>query len=483
MSSAQSIAPPPSRPIQAGLVSNPSTHAAAQVLEQLLHKDYVAHHCFFNDLGFHDHLSHHLVAAYDMGATPALLKLIYDDEVKEQRPIGRQGEDITEENWTSRLNDRTSYGSYLVFFMDQIAKNGTLETVRRYVMAPEANGNGAAMFARFLAGALHPFLQAGFGVELGQDYMVAQGLAMAAVTAPDFTMAVLDMPSALPELGPPTKGVTLLALLREVYDSPVLTPVLPYKPNATITARFKDVTADPARTDALKRIYSKWSVDASLTEAEFNAKIEECLFQATLLLAATGKPNRAPRLDFFLMHILTSALCLPSLLKALPDPVHKAQLLQGYARASALFIIMRGRPRINVPLLMSYNEHPRPPTPAPGGSAALGDPRVEGETDPWLAIVQNALHHRDARVIKTVRTLYYCAQRYGRTPAGAAIGARGSDGAETHVGTGAMDGTIFVRAAGLVSGALGWVAYGETEGDWDRSALGWDAAWEGQDGQ
>ncbi|KAJ6483638.1 hypothetical protein DFH09DRAFT_949827 [Mycena vulgaris] len=480
-SSARGIAPPAARPIQPGLIHSPSTHASAKVLEELLHKDYVSHHCFINDLGFHNHIPHHLVAAYDMGASPALLKLIYEEEASMQRPLNRQGEDITESNWTTRLGERTAYASYLVFFADEIAMIGVPETLRRYVMVPEANGNGAAMFARFLGGALHPWLQVGFGAELGQDYMVAQGLAMGAATSPEVPQLVFDMPSSLPEPGPPTKGVTLLALLREVYDSPILKPILPYNLNALASERFKQVAADPAHAAELKRIYSTWSVDASLTAAEFDAKAEECLWQATLLLAATGRPNRAPRLDFFLMHVLTSALCLPSLLAALTDPAHKAQLLHGYARATALIVLLRGRPRIDIPLLMSYTEFPRPPLPAPGGRDALGAPAVAGETNPWLAIVQSALHHKDSHVIKSVRTLYYCAQRYGATSAGGAPGARGKDGGETHVGAGALDGTVFVRAAGLVSETLGWVAYGAKAGDWDRSALGWDAAWEHPD--
>ncbi|KAJ7501933.1 hypothetical protein B0H11DRAFT_1855201, partial [Mycena galericulata] len=476
-------APGESVPIQPGLIHTPSTHDAAVILEQLLYKDYVTHHCFFNDRGFHNHLPHHLVAAYDMGATPALLKVIYEDLAPTLRPVDRQGEDITESNWTARLGEHKAYGSYLAFFSEQLSKNGVPETMRKFIMAPEANGNGAAMFSRLLSGALHPFLQVGFGVELGQDFMVAQGLAMGAVTESAATDFVLDAPSNLPEITSTTKGITLLSLLREVYDSDLFKPALPYDPGYLAMFRLTKIAENPERGPELRRIYAKWSIDTTLTGTaaarEFDSKVQECLWQATLLLAATGRPNRAPRLDFFLMHVLTSALCLPSILSVLPDPVHKAQLLQGYARASALFVLLRGRPRIDIPLLMSYTAVPRPPAHAPpGGPDALGDPRGGGETNPWLAIVQNALHHKDAHVLKAVRTLYYAAQRYGGTAPGEAIGARDGKGGETHVGAGKMDGTIFVRAAGLVSDVLGWIAYGEKEGDWDRSALGWDAAWE-----
>ncbi|KAJ7751458.1 hypothetical protein B0H16DRAFT_1548547 [Mycena metata] len=491
-STAQDVAPPSPQPVRPGLVHGASTDAAAQMLGELLRKDYVNHHCFFNAKGFHNHLGHHLVAAYDLGAPPTLLKLIYEDEAPAQRPVTRDGEDITLANWTTRLGEEKAYGSYLVFFADEIAKNGVGQTLKKWLMAPEANGNGAYMLGRLLGGALHPFLQVGFGVEFGQDYMVAQGLALTAITSPEVSLIVLDTPSGLPEIHPPstskaelptTQGASssLLSLLHSVYSSPDLAPILPYDPNALLSARFRAVAASPTHPAALKAIYSQWPLDTTGSREHFAAKAEECIWQATLLLAATGKPNRSPRLDFFLMHLLTSAICLPRMLEVFEDGLHKAQLLQGYARVTALYVILRGRPRIDIPLLMSYSEFPHPPTQAQlpwGGADAVGEPGKEGETDPWPAILQNALHHKDAHEVKTIRSLYYGAKHYGQRPAGGAIGARDEEGKETHVGAGTMDGTIFVRAAGVVSDTLGWVAWGEKEGEWDRSALGWDAAWE-----
>jgi hypothetical protein len=41
----------------------------------------------------------------------------------------------------------------LTFFSDRITQDGVPQTFHKYVMAPEANGNEALMFARFLAGA------------------------------------------------------------------------------------------------------------------------------------------------------------------------------------------------------------------------------------------------------------------------------------------------------------------------------------------
>ena len=60
------------------------------------------------------------------------------------------------------------------------------------------------------------------------------------------------------------------------------------------------------------------------------------------------------------------------------------------------------------------------------------------------------------------------------------IGAFDEEGNETLMGSGDLDGTIFVRAAGIVMETLGWVSKGQKEGFWDRSGLGWEAAWDGE---
>ncbi|KAF7327151.1 hypothetical protein MKEN_00291900 [Mycena kentingensis (nom. inval.)] len=471
------------RPLRDGLVNAPTTPAARAKLLTLLQKDCESHHCFINKLRFHNHLPHHLVAAYDMGATPELLQAIFDEEAPKLKPVDLEGGEVTEENWTERLDQPAAYGRYLEFFAAQIAKYGAGKVIEEYVFSPKANGNGAKMFARLLGGAFHAFLQIGFGLEFGHDGMVAAGLAQTALTESTQPAFYLDQNTDLPLLVvDPVPGTTLLQLLREVYASDLLAPVMPYNPDALLSQRIRDIIAKPERGAELQRIYSKWSLDLSKSPADIDVdvaqKVEECLVQATLLLAATGRRGYAPRLDFFLMHILTSAICLPSLLGALSKPEHKAMVLQGYARASAMYVLLRGRPRINIPLLMSYTAEPKPPVKSSANAEAIGAGLPT--TNPWLAMIHNGLHHPDAHVLKSIRSLYYAATHYGAArPAGSFAGAKDED--EYHDGAGlVLDGSVFVRAAGVISETLGWVAYGKEPGSWDRSALGWDAAWEGE---
>ncbi|KAJ7446125.1 hypothetical protein FB451DRAFT_1376001 [Mycena latifolia] len=465
----------PKKPLKPGVVNLPGgTPASATLVADLVYEDFKAHHCFWNDQDFTNHLSHHILSLHDLGAPAECIQMMYDNEAAKQRPLHHNrapasANRITQENWLGSLGHAGAnmYPDYLAFFSVEISTHGVSGALERYVFSPEANGNGSLMLARFVASSLeHPMIQAGFGIEFGLDFMVAQGLAQAAVTAPE-GVGVMDMPSGVPEIqdGPPT---TLLELLREVYDSPKLAPP-PYEKTIT-RARFEEwMTSNPERDAAICEIYAKWTFDLHPLDPDeyFAAKIEECMWQATLLLGATSKAGRKPRMDFILMHFLTGALLLRAVIDAVQKPLYKAQLLQTYARAFAQAIVLRGRPRIDPTLAMGYPARPLLP-----GDAAAG-----GGGSPWLPLLNNAALHPEAHVIKSMRTLFYCAQQYGRTPAGSVVGAVDAAGNETHSGAEKLDGTLFIRVAGALTEALGWVAHGEKEGSWDISGIGWEEAW------
>jgi hypothetical protein len=295
-----------------------------------------------------------------------------------------------------------------------------------------------------------------------------QGLAQAAVTEPEGA-SVMDA-SGVPEIrsGP---QVPLLVLLRDIYDEPSLEPG-PYPTNGIPPRRL-----DPARSAAIRAVYAKWTFNLH-DAADFTAKIEQCMWQAALLLGATGKADRRPRMDFFLMHFVTSALFLRVVVDALAQPLHKAQLLQAYVRLTAFFVILRGRPRIDCALAMAYPAHPAPPTGLDAAGTVLG---TFGGSSAWLPLLNNAGLHPEAHVVKAIRALFYCAQRYGNTPAGAVVGAVDADGKEMHKGAAGLDGTLFIRVAGVLTSALGWVAHGDEEKEWDVSGLGWEESWRKED--
>lgn len=291
-----------------------------------------------------------------------------------------------------------------------------------------------------------------------------------------------EVKAADPSHRQPSTGRSLLSIFREAYDSPKLQPVMPYDPDALLSKRIRDAMKD-GRPEEIKRLSALWKVDISKGQKELDAKVEELLWLTTLVFAGSGKADRKPRLDFFLMHMLNSTLFVPSLLNAIPTLESKALLLRAIVPVLLTYLLLRGRPRIDAGLLMSYSANPHPPNFESGPepySTAIGDPRKDSTSNPWPVITASVLHAPDPHTLKAIRALYYAAQKYGTTPAGGAIGAFQSNGEETHKGTSKMDGTIFIRAAGVVMDVLGWVSHGQEEGTWDRSGLGWDDAWKGE---
>ncbi|EJU04191.1 hypothetical protein DACRYDRAFT_20805 [Dacryopinax primogenitus] len=493
-----------------GTVNLPGiTFESKALTKKLLERDYVDHHCYFRTNGFHNHLNHHLLAAYDLGAPPALLQAIYDAEASSQRPLDGEGtlKDlvIDHKNWTEYVGKPDAYKAFLEFFSQEIQDRGMTDTFEKYVFDPSANGNGTEMLARFSSGAYHPLIQCGYGFEFQDALIVAEGLAQAAIH-PASAAPVLQEPLC-PPVSPnsnqvhngtrqPAYGKSVLSILRAVYDSDKLIPVMPYDPDALLSKRMRDFLSVPRaeRPAEIVRLCSEWSAPlpsssepAALAafEADLAGKVEECMWLATLLTFATGKKGRKTRLDFFMMHTLTSSLFLAPTLAALKTPEYKVAYLQCWLRGAIMFVILRGRPRIDPELLMSYTAFPQPSRGSQSAQAskdAVGQPGKADQKNPWMQLLASVLYTPDSHTIKVMRSLVAAEQQYGTTPPGGVIGAFEEDGkTETHAGAAKLDGSVFVRAAGVLMDTLGWVDYGQKEGDWDRSALGWDDAWKNDD--
>ena len=92
-------------------------------------------------------------------------------------------------------------------------------------------------------------------------------------------------------------------------------------------------------------------------------------------------------------------------------------------------------------------------------------------------LVEQCLILSECHLTKSIRPLVYHSQRQGATPPGGFVGTTSSSGKETLPGMSKLDGTVFVRSAGVIMEVMGWHREGQKGGNWDRSALGYDEAW------
>lgn len=342
-----------------------------------------------------------------------------------------------------------------------------------------------------------------YGLEFGIDLLVATGLAQTAihkaVLAQFFPYSAArgdNAPASSPSTGPgrqPFTGPSLLETLRQICDSETLASPLPYDPKPFISQRIQAITEGPRAAEIL-RICQQYtlSIPNDASQEELDARLEELIWAGTLLLFATGREGREVRLDFFLMHLVTSSLFLGTTLDAVKDTRSKVALIRHYVPVLVVVMLSRGRPTIRANLVQEWTETPRPVgwdevlgIKRDGGSG-IGDMRNDEDYNPWPALTHAAMHHPDLHVVKAMRTLIFAARKYGDVPPGGVIGAfrpakatsESAKPEETFKGMAELDGTLFVRAAGAMMDYMRWTVCGHpARPDWDRSALGWDEAW------
>ena len=84
----------------------------------------------------------------------------------------------------------------------------------------------------------------------------------------------------------------------------------------------------------------------------------------------------------------------------------------------------------------------------------------------------------DSHVPKSIRPLLHYASLHGNTPPGGFTGVTTSDGKEVFKGSSKLDGSMFVRGAGMIMNVMGWCREGQKAGAWATSPIGYDEVWE-----
>ncbi|EMD35908.1 hypothetical protein CERSUDRAFT_52660 [Gelatoporia subvermispora B] len=458
------------------------TRESNDALVKILKDDYRRWHCFFNDEGMHNHASHHMVAIHAMGASAPLLEAAYQTHVVYMRPAFSSPGSINEGNFHAYLGDEKYYTAYLEFFTAKLLADGVSSTLDKYIFSRSANvGSGDVeppfMLARFHATVFHPMIHAGNGVEFGFLGLVAEGLAQTAIHPPH--LAGLYPLSMWDETGQsdkadeqPVKGGThaftiLARILNDARFSPsaIGLPIPDGEHDHELTRTERVVG------DLIVKYVEQWTVDGG-DARDVARKIEELSWVNVLFYGVGGWGGRATsetgkfKADFFLMHLITSLLFVPSYVAQLS---HRSRiiLLRSYFATCVAWYVARGRPAL--PIRVFYAAVT--PTPvehgAPHATPAKGTLVPENPSpNPWLPLLQSAMVHPDDHLCKLQRALVHFAALYGARPAGHfaafASSAPALEGAE------ALDGTLFVRVAGLTADRLGWMREGQDDMGWDR---------------
>lgn len=375
-----------------------------------------------------------------MGASKERLQEIFDHHASYQRPIPVSIGPITRESFKEHLSNPDAYTSFLELFNIEIKKNGMVDTVRRWVWSGD-------LLARTVGGALHPLIHIGYGLEFEIPGIVAEGLAMMACTE-SFYLPIVGMQpelntsavfpvsaqsaaenatssargyitqlatqltsqlsmldgsnkpkddktrSAASEQAEPSVDTSGVPFLK---DNPLIAAAVGIKNDKTFDGLVSFDTKDKsqvvmksqAAADKIKSYVGQWEIEES-TKGVQKAFRQLHAFALVAYAAAafkTNTPGSEFKLDFFLMHALTSSEFVHQYISKV-SPSEAASLMRSHLSVCIVYYITSGRPGLNVDALLGYN--------SPN--------RNNSSSNHWLDVFNRALKAEEVHVIKAVRS-------------------------------------------------------------------------------
>ncbi|KAK7047452.1 hypothetical protein VNI00_006683 [Paramarasmius palmivorus] len=423
---------------------------STQKLRDLLKLNHDNWHIFYDAVGRHDHMAHHLLALWSLGADAKVLQDAYDVHVPLQSPVGgEQAERITKENVFDHLGDRTYYKAYLVFFSEVVREKGGVAAVEEYVFSDWANfgsknvhGKHPEMLSRFIGGLLHSVIHVGYGVEFGLPGMFVEGLAQAAVTDDNSATVVpeslftVDGTNKSPGKEKNVHALTILG--RALKDNRL---------EVRRTGTVGTYTAPSAACGAASVDHAgDWLLDMQPSPELVQRKIQELEWAITIMCVLAGyEEGKEYNADFIAMHFVTSSLFLGSLVPSL-TPRSQALLLRAYFSLILAVWAMLGKPEPDFGNFFGAPLEFEGPHYIPAPTKFVLAPSTN--PNPWLEILQQAIVHPDDHLAKFQRAMYHYAVKYGSVHAGYF--------ANTELaGSEKIDGSLFVRGAALAAQRIG----------------------------
>ncbi|PQE28606.1 hypothetical protein CJF32_00005695 [Rutstroemia sp. NJR-2017a WRK4] len=322
----------------------PQDKETAAKTSELLQENHEKHHVFFNQSGFHNHIVHHLLTLYGLGAPANIIEKHYKNNASYQRPAVQVEDRViidmsNPEHFSKYLGNEKYYHDFLLFFQQEMETKGWENVLKEYVFAGDARADN--FLGRLFAGFLHPLIHLGFGIEFNQPAIIAEALAQTAVHDDWIVKYLLDAEKAAK---PSNK--TLPELLDAIHADEKLSTAAHWDDGNKI----RDGILARAPEEMLKYA-SQWTVP----EDELEAKTVEMTNAAIYFTACAQNPPKQVKFDFYFMHCVNSSIFFRSI-NALPflTPAHKARLLEWKGRLDLAMYASRRAPKLLLEEVATY---------------------------------------------------------------------------------------------------------------------------------
>ncbi|KAK3370057.1 hypothetical protein B0H63DRAFT_497224 [Podospora didyma] len=317
---------------------------ALEKCNELLVKNHEAYHIFYRDPAFHNHIAHSLLTTFTLGASTEELEDRYNDLTPIQRPIPEIDSPLLAQLDNADVFYKTigqihQYHTFLEFFKQKIAAKGYQAVVLEYVFSRTKVAD--RMLVQLVEGAYHPIIHLGFGVEFDQPAIVAEALAQGAshdrMNIEEVLFAAEKLASASKRNE--KKPTPLIELMHQIRANDRIRTAPKW---SDLGNKMKDGVVGRAG-DEMARLAAEFSMDAT-SEDDVDRRTAEMISVVSYLAGAAHKPTRAVRkIDFFVMHSVTSSIFCTVLARANWIPLaDRARLVEYKARTDMLWYAATG---------------------------------------------------------------------------------------------------------------------------------------------
>ncbi|KAK5940957.1 hypothetical protein PMZ80_006234 [Knufia obscura] len=332
---------------------------SCKLASQLLQKNHNDYHMYFNQSGFHNHIAHHLLTIFALGATPPQIQKAYDDNATYQRPQFPVDKDTVSSMadpalFAKYLGNERYFHDYEIFFRKEIEKhNGNYGAMLKEQLlsdTPQAKD----LLVRMFAGFYHPIIHLGFGVEFEQPAIITEALAQAA-THDNWPAAFITTTTekADKRMQANENPRPLVDLIHEARS----TPKIRESPHWEDGNKLRDGVLKRAMPE-ITDLCSQWHVKP--TKDDLRLKTAEMINAACYFAGAAqhSSHQKAIKWDFFYMHCVNCSIFYSAFLDSrfddwLSDEM-RAQLLMYKGWSDLAMYVSRGAPELFIDEISEY---------------------------------------------------------------------------------------------------------------------------------
>ena len=359
---------------------------AAKRASQVLQENHDNFHIFFNADGFHNHIAHHVLTIYALGATEQDIQKAYDSNKYYQRRQNPVQPKVVED-----MSDRAQFAKYLgqekyfqdyeIFFQKEIEAKGWERVLNEHLFAGDEHAD--ALLVRMYAGFLHPIIHLGFGVEFKQPAVIAEALAQAAIHSDWIGKLLLPAEKLAAK---ERNDRNLVGLIKEIQANEKIVNA----PHWEDGNKVRDGLLVRA-PDEMIALAAQWQVKSD----ELDRKTAEMVNAAAYFTGAAQNPPKQVKFDFYYMHCMNCSIFFSSFLaQDWLSTSNKIRLLEWKGRLDLAMYASRRSPKLLLNEITDYS--PKQPS------------------DGWEEIFKRVdQHNDDGHAAKLIRALAHGQQVSG----------------------------------------------------------------------